>query len=122
MALISFLMAALTQPADVEAWSNVVAIGMFKCPEYKILLPHVLSVAYRVNGENFIKRFAKIIEEQPEENLQKSFKTEIINCVSKFTHECGKNEKQLPIFRLVNADGSYRIIDPNVKNIEKDLR
>jgi len=120
-ALVSFLIAGLVQLNDIEAWSNVL-VCVFNCPEYTILTPSVLSVAYRINSENFVRRFAQIIEGQPEKSIPGWLKREIINLISEYAREFGKYERPIPILRLINPDGTYSVIDPNVEPTEEELK
>lgn len=105
--LISFLIAGLVQPNDIEAWSNVLFCA-FNCPEYVWLIPHVVSTAYFVNGEEFLGHFSQIVEEK---DLPREAKTEIINIIGAIMHEFSKSKEQRPIIRLFNPDGTYKMID-----------
>jgi tetratricopeptide (TPR) repeat protein len=116
-AVISFLIAAVVQPNDIEAWSNTV-ICNFNCPEFVYLLPSVLSVAYEKNGEEFVSKFSLDIEKQP--HLPDWVKTEIVNRVGEYTRSLPKKEK-LPILRLIKPDGTYVVIDTNLKSIKNEL-
>ena len=105
-ALISFLMAGLVQPNDIGSWSNVL-ICIFNCDEHKNLMPLVISTAYRVNGEDFIRKFGQVIEENPEDRLPKFVKTELINIVGSYARELNKDKSQSSIIRFFNPDGTY---------------
>ena len=105
--LISFLISGLVQPNDIEAWLNVL-FSAFNCPEYVWLIPHVVSIAYFVNGEEFLRQFSQIVKEK---NLPREAKTEIINIIGTIMHEFSKSKEQRPIIRLFNPDGTYKVID-----------
>ena len=116
--MVSFLIAALVQPNDIEAWSNTV-MCIFHCPEYINLPASIVSVAYKKNGERFFASFVKQIEEQPK--FPQRIKTKIINLYGEYVSSLEETKKEIPILRLVNPDGTYRVIDPNVKSIEEEL-
>jgi tetratricopeptide (TPR) repeat protein len=116
-AMVSFLIAAVVCPYDTEAWKNAV-ICNFNCPEFGNLLPSILSVAYYKNGEEFILKFAVDIEKQP--HLPDWFKTEILNLMGEYARSLPKKEK-LPILRLIKPDGTYVVIDPNLKSTKDQL-
>lgn len=110
-AMISFLIAAIVQPNDMEAWSNAI-ICNFNCPEFIHLLPSVISVAYEKNGEKVFSKFAIDIDKQP--HLSEERKAEIVNFMGMYMGSLSKKEK-LPILRLIKPDGTYVVIDSNLK-------
>ncbi len=116
-AMISFLIAAVVQPNDIEAWSNTI-VSTFNCPEFVYLLPSVLSVAYEKNDEEFLSKFALDIEKQP--HLPDWVKTEIVNLVGEYIRSLPKKEK-LPILRLIKPDGTYIVIDSKLKSTKDQL-
>lgn len=115
-AMISFLISAIMHPNDIEAWSNTL-ICTFNSPEFQYLLPSILSVAYEKNGERFLSKFALDIEKQP---LPDCIKTEIVNLTGNYVRSFPKKEK-LPILRLIKPDGTYDVIDPNLKSTKDQL-
>ena len=110
-AMISFLIAAIVQPNDKEAWKNAI-ICNFNCPEFIRLLPSVISVAYYRNGEEVFSKFALDIDKQP--HLSQEWKAEIINFMGEYMRSLPKKGK-LPILRLIKPDGTYVVIDTNLK-------
>lgn len=108
-ALTSFLIAGLVQPNDIEAWSNVL-FCVFNCSEYVWLIPHVLSTAYFVNGEDLIRHFSQIVEQK---GLPQEAKNMIINAVGSIIRELQISREDKPILRFFNSDGSHRVIDLN---------
>ena len=111
-ALVSFLIAGLVQPKDIESWSNVI-ICSFNCIKHRILLPYVLRVAYHINGESILREFSKSIEKQQWKGEVQSLKTDIINFISEYIHSIEKKDKCMPILRFIKPDGTYEVIDPN---------
>lgn len=116
-AMISFLIAAIVQPNDVEAWSNAIFCNFNSPPEFVYLLPSILSVAYEKNGETFLSKLALDIEKQPNPDW---IKTEIINFMGEYARSLPKKEK-LPILRLIGPDGAFTVIDPNLKSTKDQL-
>jgi len=115
--MISFLIAALVQPNDVESWSNCM-ICSFNLVEFQNLSPSILAVAYDKNGERFFSKFADEIEKQP--NLSEWRKTQIVNLIGEYLRDLKKKEK-LPILRLIKPDGTYTVIDSNLESIKEVL-
>jgi tetratricopeptide (TPR) repeat protein len=116
-AMISFLIAAIIRPGDVEAWSNAILCSFNSPREFVHLLPSILSVAYEKNGEKFFSKFALDIEKQLRAD---SIKTEIINFVGEYARSLPKKEK-LPILRLIGLDGTFTVIDSNLKSTKDQL-
>lgn len=106
-ALISFLIAGLVQPNDIEAWSNAF-FCVFNEPEYNGLIQHVVSVAYFVNGEDFISHFSQIVEQR---EWPQEAKSVIINAVGSIIRELKISREHKPILRFFNSDGTHRVID-----------
>ncbi|HLO83502.1 MAG TPA: DUF4365 domain-containing protein [Nostocaceae cyanobacterium] len=61
-ALIPFLIAALTNLADVEAWCNAIGIG-FNKEDYE-LASYMIITAYKINDNNFIEQVIKFAQSQ----------------------------------------------------------
>lgn len=64
-ALVSFLMAALIQKNDIEAWCNAIGLGIFT-DTYRFLVPDIIKAAYTLNGERLSAQMVKVAESQPE--------------------------------------------------------
>ena len=116
-AMISFLIAAIVQPNDTEAWKNAI-ICNFNCPELMQLLPSVISVAYYQNGEEVFSKFALDIDKQP--HLSQVSKAEIVNFMGEYMRSLPKRER-LPILRLIKPDGTYVVIDTHLKSTKDRL-
>lgn len=106
-ALISFLIEGLIQPNDTEAWSNVL-FCVFNDKEYAWIIPHVLSTAYFVNGEDLIRHFAQIVEQK---GLPQESKNMIINAVGSLIRELKISRDHKPILRFFSSDGTHQVID-----------
>jgi len=63
-ALAAFLLAALIQRNDVEAWANVIMLGL-QSERYGELMPDVVETAYWTNGERLSAQMVKAAEQQP---------------------------------------------------------
>jgi tetratricopeptide (TPR) repeat protein len=63
-AFVPFLMAALIEKDDTEAWCHAIAIGIFQ--EYHALLSDMIAVAYQVNGESLMEELLRLVQNQPE--------------------------------------------------------
>jgi tetratricopeptide (TPR) repeat protein len=107
-AFASFLIAALSQPNDIEAWSNAIIciMGNKEVIEY---LPHILSVAYRVGGETFFGCLSGMINKQVA--MTEDQKVNLINSINDSLHEIAKEEKQSRVIRFISKDGKYKIIE-----------
>jgi tetratricopeptide (TPR) repeat protein len=116
-AMISFLIAAIVLPCDIEAWSNAILCNFNSPREFVYLLPSILSIAYEKNGEKFLSKFALYIEKKP---IPGWLKTGIVNLTGEFVRSLPKKEK-LPILRLIGPDGTFTVIDPNLKSTKDQL-
>lgn len=74
----------------------------------------IFSVAYRINGEEFIQHFSEKLEEQSQ--MPETLKTKITNTFHEYCREIKKNKDQKPILRFIKEDGSYSIIGDPEKN------
>lgn len=117
-AFTSFLITGIVQPNDVEAWSNTI-LCIFNGTEGLNMLPSIFSVAYRINGEELIKNFAKKIEEQSQ--IPKAEKAKIINLIADYTRKFEKNRKEKPVLRWIEPDGTYTVVDPNIVNLNEKM-
>jgi tetratricopeptide (TPR) repeat protein len=59
-----FLMAALVQKDNLEAWCHAIAMAIFK--EYHSLVSDIIMVAYQVNGESLMEELLRLVQNQPE--------------------------------------------------------
>jgi|GEM_PF-3051902 len=111
-AAISFIISAAIQPMNVDTWVNAI-LCTFICPEVHEMLQIILPVAYQYNKERFVNAFANKISEQPEDMLSKEKKAEIINLITKYSYELGKQETNPPTIRFINQNGTYKVITSN---------
>ncbi|AUB44847.1 Tetratricopeptide (plasmid) [Nostoc flagelliforme CCNUN1] len=63
-AFISFLIAALINTGDVEAWCNSIAIGIYK--SYDSLVSDIIITAYQRNGNNLMEQMISFAQSQTE--------------------------------------------------------
>jgi tetratricopeptide (TPR) repeat protein len=112
-AFIAFLMSGISQPNDIESWVNVI-ICMLNYPQYDILLPHILSFAYRINGEELLISLAQLIEKQSDRGLSGPI-IKLIKFINENARILGKFEKPSPITRIINPNGTHRIVSQNSK-------
>lgn len=62
--LFAFLMTALIQSGDVEAWCNAIALAMGE--NALPLAADIIEAAYRANGEAVLVQFAEMLRSQPD--------------------------------------------------------
>ena len=118
-AFIAFLMSGIVQPNDIESWINVI-ICMFNDYKYDILLPHILSLAYRINGEEFLIRLTELLEKQSDSGLSTPI-IKIIKVINEIARKLGKVEKPAPIIRIINSNGTWHIVSKNTKTSTSTL-
>lgn len=112
-AFIAFLISGIVQPNDIESWVNVI-ICMLNYHQYDILLPHILSFAYRMNGEELLIRLSQIIEKQSDSVLSSPI-IKLIKFINEHARILGKFEKPAPITRIINPNGTYSIVSQYTK-------
>ena len=103
----SFLMAAISQSGDKEAWRNA-AISYMNFPEFSILFVSILITGYFFHREEFLQEVYALIESQhgPEsvEKCSMAFE-KIIEDVKK-----KKEGEEMPVFRIKGENGVFRNI------------
>ncbi|GAB1541154.1 hypothetical protein NUACC21_38240 [Scytonema sp. NUACC21] len=65
-AFISFLIAAVINTEDVEAWCNAIAIGISQSDD-SLLVSDIILAAYQCNGNKLMEQMISFAQNQPEE-------------------------------------------------------
>ncbi|MCX5781808.1 MAG: DUF4365 domain-containing protein [Elusimicrobia bacterium] len=107
-AFTAFLIAGLSQPNDTESWANTI-ICLMNNRDNMELLPHILSVAYKINGESFYRCLSDKINKQIQMSSEE--KSTFVNIINECLIKLSKANKESRIIRLINEDGSYKIIE-----------
>lgn len=108
----SFLISGITNTGSIDSWANAL-LCFFNGVDAINMIHAIFAVAYRVNGEEFIQHFSDKLEEQTQ--MPESVKSKIINTFHEYCREI-KKDKEKPILRFINEDGSYSILDGSEEN------
>ena len=85
-AAMSFLIAALACPGDLDAWCNVIAYGMNE--NHLVLVCLSACTAYRFNGEEFLRDLGKRVPNRQDE---------FVNLMSEMVVEMKKTEESMTL-------------------------
>jgi len=111
-AFFAFLMAALTCRDDVEAWLNVIVIGM-NLSRLHFLLINIITTAYSANGERLLDQAAAFVETQP----QGFPKTEFVKILSELLSLLPKKRESVEM-RILGKNSTYHTIP--IRQPERD--
>jgi tetratricopeptide (TPR) repeat protein len=106
MAFVFYLLAAVSQDWDVEAWRNAYALALEHEEDQKKVAPYILMAAYEIHGERFLEELAQATQGPAEK------KSEFIDRLRTMLDEW------LPGKRWVRE---MRILGPNAEYISFDL-
>jgi tetratricopeptide (TPR) repeat protein len=106
-ALLPFLIEALVNTWDVEAWCNAMALSI---PSFRRndFFMQILKTAYRFNGTRFIEQVIKFSKSQAKEFPSDQFVDLILQCL----RELPEAEPQV-VARLLKGDTDYEVIQLN---------
>jgi hypothetical protein len=109
-ALIPFLIEALINNWDVEAWCNAMVLS-FTSPEHLSLVQGIIETAYRFNGSKFIEQCYKWANSQARGFPATEFVERIVECLN------GLPSKESPReVRLLKTGSDYEVIHFNKSN------
>ena len=101
-AFVPFLIAALLQKNDLEAWCNAIAIGFFTLKEYYSLVPSIIVAAYQINGQQLVEQLLRFVQSQPEEFP----KAEFLSVVDTMIGQIPKEERPFDL-RLLGEGADF---------------
>lgn len=103
-AFFPFLMAALINTGDVEAWCNAIAIGISR--GYDSLVSDIILAAYQLNGNDLMKQLIRFAQSQPE-----GFPiTDFLNVMNKILSEVPREEKRFYV-RLYENESNFHVLN-----------
>lgn len=104
-AFLPFLMAALSQPGDAEAWSNA-ALTCLHADEGEALWPRVLCTARRLAGDNFVKEFEGAVGSQEDPYPKAEVLSQFYEVLSALPPE-----EERPKLRWLGQDATYEVTE-----------
>ncbi len=101
-----YLMCAVVQNYDIEAWVNAILTGFSAKKEIEIeLIALMIRNAYSFNGDNFLSSFYETLNE----NMEHSEASRLIESLDEHLHSSGEISQKL-IVRLLNEKGDFKEI------------
>ncbi|SDQ61037.1 DUF4365 domain-containing protein [Flagellimonas zhangzhouensis] len=111
-ATICFLMSALINHGDIEAWINS-TIGSMSSEEYIKLLPSIIRTAFFFNKEDYLVELYS--------HLESSGQKEMIFDLSKFIDtilSVNSEKKERPTMRILNGQNRFTEIDDLIRKLK----
>ncbi len=104
MAFVYYLLAAVCQDWDVEAWRNAFALAT-EHEEDREAGPYILMAAYEINGEPFLEELAAAVQGPPEK------RSEYIAGLRSLLNEWLPRRKELRQLRILGPNSEYISFD-----------
>jgi len=103
-AFVPFLMAALINTGDVEAWCNAIAIGISR--GYDSLVSDIILAAHQLNGDDLMEQLIRFAQSQPE-----GFPiTEFVKVMNEICSEVPRQEKRFDV-RLYENESDFHVLN-----------